>query len=190
MENRIRILYFLFRILFFSSLYLSHPIHCYLLCNLWSCLSVLCTTGLFPLTAVTRTLRAAELQHRTHSRLRRLEALEQRDSASDPGAAPAATSEPSARRGRVAGAPVQPMGERGVYISANGRAGRVPAQPMGAPGVRRRRDGGGAVLAGRAARGEAEAVSDGAALGRGGTPGAASSPSPREPRLGSPRSPR
>lgn len=125
MENRIRILYFLFRILFFSSLYLSHPIHCYLLCNLWSCLSVLCTTGLFPLTAVTRTLRAAELQHRTHSRLRRLEALEQRDSASDPGAAPAATSEPSARRGRVAGAPVQPMGERGVSISANGRAGRV-----------------------------------------------------------------
>lgn len=86
---------------------------------------------------------------------------------------PRVTSQPSARCGRAAGSPPS-------HSAANGSAGRVPAQPMGARGVWRRRDGGGAVLAGRAARGEAETVSDGARAGRGGrgTPGAASPPPP------------
>lgn len=101
-----------------------------------------------------------------HQTLDLLEALEQRGSGGIREPAPTVTSQLSLRCGLAAGSPG----------AANGSAGRVAAQPMGARGVWRRRDGGGAVLAGRAARGEAETVSDEPRAGRGGrgTPGAAS----------------
>lgn len=184
MGNRIRILCFLFRTLFFSSLYLSHPIHRYLLCNLWSCLSIP-THGSHSHTessgaGASHPLQAPEAEGAGAAGERqRAGSCARRDVRAE--------REERACRGR----PQRSQWECGACpSSAHGSAGSVPAQPMGARGVRRRRDGGGAVLAGRAARGEAEAVSDGAALGRGGTPSAASSPSPREPRLGSPRCPR